>query len=199
MTKRLFDLVAASILLVLASPLMLAVSLLIKLTSSGPVFFAHRRCGFQGQTLGCLKFRTMVQNAEEVLSNDRELHGLYRDSDFKIPRDRDLRVTKVGHLLRYTHIDELPQLINVLSGGMSLVGPRPIISDEREVYGSRANELLSVRPGIFGVWTAQGKGRVPYPERAALELEYVRTRSFLRDLLILARNIPVLIWGQTDD
>jgi lipopolysaccharide/colanic/teichoic acid biosynthesis glycosyltransferase len=141
----------------------------------------------------------MVKNAEEVLSNDRELHGLYRDSDFKIPRDRDLRVTKVGHLLRYTHIDELPQLINVLSGGMSLVGPRPIISDELEVYGSRANELLSVRPGIFGVWTAQGKGRVPYPERAALELEYVRTRSFLRDLLILARNIPVLIWGQTDD
>ncbi|MEE2668949.1 MAG: sugar transferase [Gemmatimonadota bacterium] len=198
MMKRLFDLIVALTLLVLASPLILVVSLLIKLTSSGPVFFAHRRCGFQGQHLPCLKFRTMVQDAEEVLSNDRELHDLYRDSDFKVPRDRDLRVTKMGHFLRYTHVDELPQLINVLTGGMSLVGPRPIISDELEIYGSRADELLSVRPGVFGVWTAQGKDRVSYPERADLELEYVRTRSFLGDLLILARNIPVLIWGQTD-
>ncbi len=198
MMKRLFDLIVALTLLVLASPLILVVSLLIKLTSSGPVFFTHRRCGFQGQHLGCLKFRTMVQGAEEVLSNDRELHDLYRDSDFKVPRDRDLRVTKMGHVLRYTHVDELPQLINVLTGGMSLVGPRPIISDELEIYGSRADELLSVRPGVFGVWTAQGKDRVSYPERADLELEYVRTRSFLGDLLILARNIPVLIWGQTD-
>jgi len=197
--KRLFDLIVALTLLVLASPLILVVSLLIKLTSSGPVFFAHRRCGFQGQHLPCLKFRTMVQDAEEVLSNDRELHDLYRDSDFKVPRDRDLRVTKMGHFLRYTHVDELPQLINVLTGGMSLVGPRPIISDELEIYGSRADELLSVRPGVFGVWTAQGKDRVSYPERADLELEYVRTRSFLGDLFILARNIPVLIWGQTDD
>ena len=196
--KRLFDLIVALTLLVLASPLILVVSLLIKLTSSGPVFFAHRRCGFQGQHLPCLKFRTMVQDAEEVLSNDRELHDLYRDSDFKVPRDRDLRVTKMGHFLRYTHVDELPQLINVLTGGMSLVGPRPIISDELEIYGSRADELLSVRPGVFGVWTAQGKDRVSYPERADLELEYVRTRSFLGDLFILARNIPVLIWGQTD-
>ena len=199
MMKRLFDLIVALTLLVLASPLILVVSLLIKLTSSGPVFFAHRRCGFQGQHLPCLKFRTMVQDAEEVLSNDRELHDLYRDSDFKVPRDRDLRVTKMGHVLRYTHVDELPQLINVLTGGMSLVGPRPIISDELEIYGSRADELLSVRPGVFGVWTAQGKDRVSYPERADLELEYVRTRSFLGDLFILARNIPVLIWGQTDD
>ncbi len=199
MMKRLFDLIVALTLLVLASPLILVVSLLIKLTSSGPVFFAHRRCGFQGQHLPCLKFRTMVQDAEEVLSNDRELHDLYRDSDFKVPRDRDLRVTKMGHFLRYTHVDELPQLINVLTGGMSLVGPRPIISDELEIYGSRADELLSVRPGVFGVWTAQGKDRVSYPERADLELEYVRTRSFLGDLFILARNIPVLIWGQTDD
>jgi lipopolysaccharide/colanic/teichoic acid biosynthesis glycosyltransferase len=199
MMKRLFDLVVAAILLVLAAPVILAASILIKLTSPGPIFFAHRRCGLRGRELGCLKFRTMVQNAEDVLSNDRELHALYRDGDFKIPHDRDHRVTKVGHLLRYTHVDELPQLINVLAGGMSLVGPRPIVAKELEVYGDRADELLSVRPGIFGIWTAQGKGRVPYPERAELEMKYVRNRTFSGDLAILARNLPVLMWGQTDD
>jgi lipopolysaccharide/colanic/teichoic acid biosynthesis glycosyltransferase len=141
----------------------------------------------------------MVQDAEEVLSNDKDLHALYRNSDFKVPRDQDPRVTRMGHFLRYTHLDELPQLINVLTGGMSMVGPRPITPEELEVYGDRVTELLSVRPGIFGIWTAQGKGRLAHPERADLELTYVRTRSFVGDLWILARNVPVLIWGQTDD
>ena len=197
--KRFFDLGAASILLVLSVPLILLVSLLIKLTSTGPILFVQRRSGLQGRKLRLLKFRTMVQDAEEVLSHDRELNALYRSSDFKVPRDRDPRVTRVGHFLRYTHLDELPQLINVMTGGMSLVGPRPITPEELEVYGNRIDELLSVRPGIFGIWTAQGKGRVSHPERADLELTYVRTRSFVGDLWILARNIPVLIWGQTDD
>lgn len=199
MRKRVLDFLVALLLVIILAPLFLACALAIKVTSRGPVLFAHERRGFRDRPFRCLKFRTMVRNAGDILKADGELLAIYRENGYKVPRGRDPRVTRVGHFLRYWHLDELPQLLNVLKGDMSLVGPRPIVEEELRLYEGRRDELLSVRPGIFGLWTAQGSGRCGYPERVEVELEYVRTRSFFGDVWILARNLPVLIWGQTDD
>ena len=197
--KRVFDFLVAVPLVIVLAPLFLACALAIKVTSRGPVLFAHQRCGFRNRPFPCLKVRTMVRNAGEILEADRELHAIYRENGYKVPRHRDPRVTRVGHFFRYWHLDELPQLLNVIKGDMSLVGPRPITPEELEVYGGHKDELLSVRPGIFGLWTAQGSKRCAHPERVEVELEYIRTHSFMGDIWILVRSVPVLIWGQTDD
>lgn len=197
--KRVFDFLVAVLLIILAAPLFLACALAIKMTSRGPVLFAHERRAFGNRPFRCLKFRTMVRDAGEILAADSELQAIYRENGYKVPRHRDPRVTRVGHLFRYLHLDELPQLLNVIKGDMSLVGPRPITPEELEVYGEHKDELLSVRPGIFGLWTAQGSKRCNHPERVQVELSYVRTHSFMGDIWILVRSVPVLIWGQTDD
>ncbi len=140
----------------------------------------------------------MVPDAEAWLERDLGLKALHRINGFKLPRSSDPRITRIGHFLRFTHLDELPQLINVLRGEMSLVGPRPVVEEELEWYGDRKEEFLSVRPGIFGEWTARGKRRPDYPERVEVELSYIQGRGFLKDLLILLRNIPVLLVGQSE-
>ena len=198
-TKRVFDVVVAGGAIVALSPILLALALLVRLTSGSPVIFGHRRCGRGGRSFDCLKFRTMVHDAHRHLDENEELRAHYVENGYKLPRSRDHRVTPVGHLLRYTHLDELPQLFNVVRGDMSLVGPRPIISEELAEYGERAEELLSVQPGIFGTWTAMGKERPSYPERVEVELSYIRDRRALKDIRVLAANLPVLIWGQTDE
>lgn len=197
--KRVFDLLVTVLLIILLAPLFLACALTIKVTSRGPVLFAQERRGFNNRPFRCLKFRTMVRNAGEILEADTELRAIYRENGYKVPRHRDPRVTRVGHIFRYLHLDELPQLLNVIKGDMSLVGPRPITPEELEVYGDDRDELLSVRPGIFGLWTAQGSKRCSHPERVQVELTYVRTHTFMGDIWILVRSIPVLIWGQTDE
>ena len=199
MLKRAFDFLVAVPLVIVLAPLFSACALAIKVTSRGPVLFAHERRGFRNRLFLCLKFRTMVRNADEILKADGELQAIYRENGYKVPRHRDPRVTRVGHFFRYWHLDELPQLLNVIKGDMSLVGPRPIVPEELELYGDHKDELLGVRPGVFGLWTAQGSRRCGYPARVEVELEYIRTRSFMGDIWILARNLPVLIWGQTDD
>ncbi len=196
--KRAFDILAAAVLLVLAAPLLLVCAALIKLTSRGPVIFRHRRCGVGNRPFWCYKFRTMVHDAEEWLDEDEELRRLHRENGFKLPRARDPRITSVGHFLRYTHLDELPQLWNVLRGEMSLVGPRPIVEEELRYFGAGAEELLTVRPGIFGEWTALGRDRPRYPERVDVELDYARAPSLRRDVSILLRNLPVLVNGQEE-
>jgi len=198
--KRTFDIVTSLALLVLSLPLFVVVALAVKLTSRGPIFFGQARCGHRGREFQCLKFRTMVVDAEDWLERDPELWAAYRENDFKLPVHADPRVTRLGRFLRSTHVDELPQLLNVLKGDMSLVGPRPITEEELVWYGDQAQALLSVRPGVFGSWTAQGNRRVRHPQRAAVELEYVREASLLGDLEILLRHFPVLLKGQkTDD
>ncbi len=197
--KRLFDILVSLTLLVLSLPLFVLVALAVKLSSPGPVLFGHARCGRRGREFRCLKFRTMVQDAEEWLERDPELLEAHRRNGFKLPLRADPRVTRVGMLLRFTHLDELPQLLNVLKGDMSLVGPRPIVEEELEWYGRWAGELLSVRPGIFGPWTAQGKRRVSYPERARVELQYVWNGTFLGDCGILLRHLPILLAGQQEE
>ncbi|MFC1574817.1 sugar transferase [Gemmatimonadota bacterium] len=197
--KRLFDIVGASVLFTLSLPLLMVAAAGVKLSSSGPVFFDHKRIGKGGEEFRCLKLRTMVVDAEEWLERDPELKARHVGNGFKLPRAQDPRVTPLGHFLRFSHIDELPQLLNVLKGEMSLVGPRPIVEEELEWYGERRSVLLSVRPGVFGPWTGQGKRRVDYPERAEVELEYVRDHSVVKDVAILLRNVPVVLTGQVEE
>jgi lipopolysaccharide/colanic/teichoic acid biosynthesis glycosyltransferase len=141
----------------------------------------------------------MVADAEDWLRRHPELREKHRANGFKLRGAEDPRITPVGRMLRYTHLDELPQLVNVLAGEMSLVGPRPVVREELFWYGAHTEELLSVRPGIFGPWTAQGKERAEYPGRVEVELAYVRRHSLAGDLAILARNVPVLLTGQVEE
>ena len=189
----------ATLLLILALPILIFGAIVVRLTSSGPVFFAHTRCGRSGVPFQCFKFRTMVEGAQDWLVQDPMLGQKYKENGFKHQLQQDPRITKVGRPLRSTYIDELPQLFNVLKGDMSLVGPRPIIEEELEWYGDAREELLSVRPGIFGSWTAQGTNRVHYPERVEVELSYVRDRNPLKDGIVLLKNIPAVLNGQPED
>lgn len=193
-TKRLLDLTIAATALVILLPLLIAVALLIRLTSGGPVIFAHRRVGFQGITFPCLKFRTMVLNADEVfarhLAENPEAAAEWQRRQ-KL-RD-DPRVTSVGRFLRKTSIDELPQLINVLRGEMSCVGPRPITLDELDRYGDKARDYLATRPGLTGLWQVAGRSTTEFSTRVALDEHYVRHWTLLADVAILARTPLALL------
>jgi lipopolysaccharide/colanic/teichoic acid biosynthesis glycosyltransferase len=196
--KRIVDIAGASVLLLLSLPLLVLAGIGVKLSSPGPILFGHQRMGRDGRPFGCLKLRTMVVNAEEWLENDSELKARYKGNGYKLPRCQDPRVTSVGRFLRFSHLDELPQLLNVLKGDMSLVGPRPVVEEELEWYGELRTELLSVKPGVFGPWTGQGRNRVDYPDRTKIELAYVRDHSPMKDLAILMRNVPVVLRGQAE-
>lgn len=194
--RRGLELLVAGGLLLVLLPVLFVLAFGIRLTSRGPAFFRHERVGLGGKRFQCIKFRTMVEDAPAWLSRDSKLEARYRQGGFKLPTRSDPRVTPFGAVLRASHLDELPQLWNVLKGEMALVGPRPVVPAEVAEFGEGAALLLSVRPGIFGAWTALGGNRPGYPERARIELEYVRTRSLRGDLLLLFRNLPVLARGQ---
>jgi Sugar transferases involved in lipopolysaccharide synthesis len=193
--KRAFDIAAALIALTLVSPLIALIAIAIKLESRGPIFFAHRRLGKSGRIFRCWKFRSMHADAESRLRADASLRRQYVSNHFKIPQHLDPRITRLGHFLRRSSLDELPQLWNVLWGEMSLVGPRPIVPLESTHYGDELPLLLSVRPGITGAWAVHGRSSVGYPHRAKIELEYVRSWSFTADLSILART-PSAVFTQ---
>ena len=199
MLKRASDVVLATLMLALALPILVLVAIVIRLTSRGPVLFEHTRCGRGGARFPCLKFRTMVVDAQDWLAQDPELRAKYKENGFKLQIGQDPRVTRVGRLLRHSYVDELPQLINVIRGEMSLVGPRPIIEEELEWYGDHKAELLSVRPGVFGRWTGLGRERTDYPDRTLVELGYIRDTAWFKDLSILLKHIPVLMVGQGED
>jgi len=186
MAKRCFDALGSGVGLVLLLPVFAAVGLTIVLSSPGPIFFSHLRIGQHGRTFRIVKFRTMRCDAEEVLRRDPALWEKYVANDFKLPAGEDPRITRIGRWLRKTSLDELPQLWNVLKGEMSLVGPRPIVQAELEQwYGQQATELLSVPPGMTGLWQVAGRSDIRYPERTELELQYVRTQSIFMDLKLL--------------
>lgn len=194
--KRAIDVVGATLGLAILSPVIAVVSALIMLDSPGPVLFAHQRLGKGGCRFNCLKFRSMRVDAERALLEDERLHERYIANSYKIPTDHDPRVTRIGRFLRKTSLDEVPQLWNVLMGDMSLVGPRPIIDEEAVHYEGTLDELLSVRPGMSGAWAVKGRSRVGYPERAEIELEYVRRWTVLGDLAILARTPWAVVSGR---
>jgi len=192
--KRVLDVFASVVILILASPLLAAIALWIRADSPGPVLFSQARPGFRGRRFPMLKFRSMRADAEEVLRADPELYELFLQNDCKLPPDLDPRITQVGHFLRRTSLDELPQLLNVLRGDMSLVGPRPLVGPELENYSGKIPALLSVKPGMTGLWQITGRSRVTFPERAILDLEYVRNWSLLRDLWIMFMTVPAVLY-----
>jgi exopolysaccharide production protein ExoY len=183
--KRLLDIAGSVALLVVTLPLLVVISLAIKLDSPGSVLFAHKRLGRKGRHFDCLKFRTMDVDAEHRVFQDETLRHHYVSNDFKIPPHLDPRITRIGGFLRRSSLDELPQLWNVLRGEMSLVGPRPIVALEATHYGDDLDTLLSVRPGLTGLWAVQGRSQLTYPDRVGVELSYVRKRTLATDMRIL--------------
>jgi lipopolysaccharide/colanic/teichoic acid biosynthesis glycosyltransferase len=170
----------------------------VAVTSGRPIFFGHRRVGRGGRPFRCWKLRTMEVDAEEALDHHPELFRLHRQNGFKLPASIDPRIIRGGRWLRRTHLDELPQLYNVLVGDMSLIGPRPIVEEELALFGKDASLLVSTRPGVFGEWTSRGRLRPPYPERARLEVDWVRNPSLSRDLTILLRSVGTILRGQQE-
>ena len=192
--KRLIDLFGGVIGLIVLSPFLLLIMIAIKLDSPGPVVFAHQRLGTNGRIIDVYKFRTMVQNADVVLKKLLEENPEAREEYYKeFKLKDDPRVTKLGVFLRKTSLDELPQLWNVVTGEMSLVGPRPIIPQEIGHYRDYAKLLLRVPPGITGLWQVSGRNDIPYDERVKLDMYYINNWSFWTDVSILLRTVPAIL------
>ena len=184
----------ALLLLLMLSPLMGVVVFLIWRRDGAPILFAHYRVGLDGKLFACLKFRTMLRNSEQVLSDllrdDPEARAEWvRDQKLT----NDPRITAVGHFLRKSSLDELPQLLNVVRGEMSLVGPRPVTVAELTRYGKVRWDYLSVRPGITGLWQVSGRNNTTYEERVALDHRYVQHRSLWLDIGILLKTVRVVV------
>ena len=192
--KRWFDIVSAAAAIVLLLPLFSIIALAIKAWDGGPVFYRHRRVGLSGAAFDCLKFRTMVVDADDVL-----LRHLAASADAAREWEEtrklkcDPRVTPLGSNMRKTSIDELPQLLNILKGEMSFVGPRPIVTAEVPKYGSCIDYYLRARPGLTGPWQVSGRNDVDYATRVALDRRYIEEWSFWRDLAIIAKTVRVVI------
>lgn len=194
LVKRSGDIVFSLLVLGLGSPVFLALALLVKFTSRGPVFYVQQRVGRDYRSFGCIKFRTMRRDADRVLSSllatSPDLEEEFRN-DFKLKNDP--RITRLGRFLRRSSLDELPQFVNVLRGEMSVVGPRPIVRKELPRYGERMDEVLAVRPGLTGLWQVSGRNNLSYARRVELDVRYSRHRSFRMDLLILVKTIGVVL------
>ena len=185
LAKRAFDIVGAVTLALLLSPLILAIITLIRIEGQ-PVLFWHKRIGRNGRSFHCVKFRTMVRDAEHVLRQLLNEHPELRDEwtkNFKLRNDP--RITMTGRILRLTSLDELPQLWNVLRGEMSLVGPRPIVRAELLRYGRNASKYLAVKPGLTGLWQVKGRNDTTYRRRVAMDKFYVKNQGILLDIYIL--------------
>ena len=161
--------------------------------NKGPLFFKQIRVGQNGKKFVIYKFRSMVVNAEELLRQNPKLYERYIENNYKLPAGEDPRVTKLGSFIRKTSLDELPQFINILKGDMSMIGPRPVVESELVEYGNQVNQFLTAKPGAMGLWQASGRSAIGYPERASLEIYYVKHRTFSFDMSILFRNIISII------
>lgn len=192
--KRMFDFLSSLVAIIVFSPLFLIIFIAIKCDSRGPVIFGHKRLGKHGEIIKVYKFRSMVQNAEEIMRNFTEEQKREFAENFKL--ENDPRITKVGNFLRKTSLDELPQLFNILIGNMSVVGPRPIVEKELEKYGMYSEKLLSVKPGLTGLWQASGRSDTTYEERVTLDMEYINKRSLWLDLKIIFMTVGAVIKGK---
>lgn len=191
---RAVDVVIASTALVFFAPLLIVVAMLVMAQDGGPALFGHRRIGRNGRVFHCLKFRSMVVDAEVRLARHLENDPAARaewDADHKL-RD-DPRVTGLGRFLRKSSLDELPQLFNVIRGEMSLVGPRPIVEAEIHRYGRYFAHYCRVRPGITGLWQVMGRNDVSYRRRVALDVTYVRRSNAYTYFVVLARTVPAVL------
>jgi Undecaprenyl-phosphate galactose phosphotransferase WbaP len=194
--KRIFDVLFASLLIVLALPFGLVIALAIVLETRGPVFFSHNRIGKAGRCFRLWKFRSMVVNSDAVLARHLEQNpGLLSEWLETHKLKSDPRVTRVGRLLRRSSLDELPQLWNVLSGDMSMVGPRPIVEAETAKYGPALALYLQVSPGLTGLWQVSGRTDTSYRQRTTLDSQYIQNWTIRTDLKVLLKTVRVVIFG----
>lgn len=192
--KRIFDIVCSLVALIILSPVFLIMAILVKTTSEGPAFFAHKRVGKNGKEIKIYKFRSMVTNAEELIKQFTPEQKAEYEKNFKL--ENDPRITKVGKFMRRTSLDELPQLLNILKGDLSIVGPRPIMEVETEIYGNYRDMLLSVKPGLTGFWAANGRSDTTYTRRRAMEIYYVKNRSLWLDIKIIFKTFASVFRGK---
>ena len=193
--KRFVDMVGAIVLGLVFAPLIVVIFFMLR-RGGGPVIYVHRRVGRGGRMFPCFKFRTMVPNADhalrDMLEKNPELQAEWvRDHKLR----HDPRVTRLGRFLRRTSLDELPQLVNVLRGEMSLVGPRPVVREELLRYGKNVGTYLAARPGITGLWQVTGRNDTDYRRRVVLDTYYVRNQNLFLDLYILAKTTGVVLGG----
>ncbi|MCB0720320.1 MAG: sugar transferase [Bacteroidetes bacterium] len=190
------NVVAASLLLLMAAPVLFLIAILIKLTSRGPIFYKQERLGLHGNSFTLYKFRSMYVDADQRLE-----HILMQDAELKKEYDifhklrNDPRVTPVGRLLRRTSLDELPQLLNVVTGDINLVGPRAYLPSESPKMSDHKDTILSRKPGITGLWQVSGRNDLPFDRRVRIESHYVRNRTRKMDLVILAKTVRTVVMG----
>lgn len=189
--KRLADIVLSLISIVLLSPIFIIVAIVIRFDSKGKIVFGQNRIGKDMKEFRIYKFRTMYENSEEIFKNFTEEQKKEYYINFKL--DNDPRITKVGGFLRKTSLDELPQLINILKGDMSIVGPRPIVEKEIKKYGSYAEAVFSILPGLTGYWQANGRSDTTYDERVKMDMYYIKNRSLLMDIKIILKTFISVI------
>ncbi len=204
--KRTFDILFSASVLLLSSPLILLLILLVRLSSKGPVFYKSVRLGRGGKTIYCYKFRSMYHDADQRLED-----LLSKDPKKKLQWNKyqklldDPRITPIGHFIRKTSLDEWPQFYNILKGDLSVVGPRPptlvgsengFVKEIRKLYGPSTDTILSVRPGLTGVWQTSGRSKIPFKERVRIEEQYAANRTFLKDLLLIAKTIPAMLFSK---
>ena len=192
-SKRAIDVALSLLAIVLLSPILCFAALMIKLYDRGPVFFSQDRVGKDGRTFHCYKFRSMILNAEALQKS------LMANSEHADPRTfkiaDDPRITPPGRILRRFSIDELPQILNVFLGEMSIVGPRPPLPHEVKLYSDSDWQRLSVKPGLTCIWQVSGRSRLPFPEQVKLDVDYIRRQSLALDLSIIVRTIPAVLTG----
>jgi len=200
--KRFIDILGATIALILFSPIMLVASVLVKLSSSGPIIFTQKRVGTGNKEFTFYKFRTMYtgDNDKRLREEYPELYKKYKAADWKLPMKEDPRITSIGKKLRILTIDEFPQIINVLKGDMSLVGPRAYRKAELKEQGQKHPQtkpliktILSVKPGLTGPWQVSGRNEILFPQRAQLDSDYALNLSLLNDLAILIRTPAAML------
>lgn len=189
--KRIFDVILSFLALIVLWPVFLILSLLIKLDSEGPVIYKHKRLGKNGSEFYLYKFRTMVTNSEKVFKNFTPEQKREYEMFFKL--ENDPRITRVGNFLRKTSLDELPQLINILKGDMSIIGPRPVVLKEIEKFDTQKDKYLSILPGITGWWACNGRSDTTYEDRIKLEMYYINNVSFKLDIQCFFKTIIAVL------
>lgn len=197
-SKRTFDILFSLAALIICLPLFFFIATCIALTSKGRIIYGHERIGRGGVPFLCYKFRTMYQDADEILKELLKKDPLMQaewERSYKLKNDP--RITPIGRFLRKMSLDELPQFWNALKGDLSVVGPRPVVLDELQKYfDKRAAAIFSIRPGITGLWQVSGRSNVSYEERISLDLTYVKKQSFLLDLKLIIKTLPAILFSK---
>ena len=189
--KRLFDIICSLISIIILSPVFILISILIKIEDpKGKILFSQDRCGKNGKTFKMYKFRSMVHNAEELLEDLQKMNEM-SGPVFKIKEDP--RITRVGKFIRKTSLDELPQIINILNGDMSFVGPRPPLVNEVKQYNEYQIQRLLVKPGLTCIWQVSGRNNIDFDEWIDLDLKYIKERNLMLDLTLILKTIPALL------